>query len=282
MNNNQNKFIDYCKKFIKEQDAEKSFLLLNDICELIIKAKNTSEIEEIIHLIDRELLVKKAAEIDLNEEIKNAKEYLKYKSTETIPYAWSFQDYYNREVDFILKNIPKGKLPNRISIVGQGAMPSLAEAFRRKYPIVSFDFYDIDFRVYALSKLSLREKHSEHDQYDRFYCKSASEIECFDSELVIVSNAVIDYLNIDSLRKSPSIFIRSSTPAGSTVYPRLDPVKITNEGYNCQTETDPVYGIHEWYLFTKPQEGKIGKEKSDATSTIFEDKKPPMERRFSI
>lgn len=237
---------DLTRAFMAATDWERSFQLLDEICNKII-ASSTRPSDEAIS--DPEVL-KKVAFIDLKCEKEHAAEILKQGASRDSleQYPWLLYQYYKSEVDFIKQNLDMQQVKT-IACFGHGSIPTIALALLEEKPDLDIQMFDIDEEASDLAQKLVRQFHPDaHITFNK------GDIETFASDttydLAIVTNAPIPWF---AKRQEPlncrHLFIRSATPAGAIAYPRIRPQTLIENGYNiCDNRKDPEYGIHEWLL----------------------------------
>lgn len=234
-------------EFMKATDWEQSFLLLDQICDALIENKENAD--QMLEAPDA-AFIEKVGTIDSVCEKFHARTVI----ADTSPreslsqYPWLLYDYYKSEYEFFKASI--GDAPfNKIACFGHGAIPALAMVMLEDRPDLQIDMFDIDPDVSQLAK-DLLEKISPQAQVS-FY---QSDIQTHNSDTTydaaIVTNAPLPYfMQRDKTLNAEAVFIRSSTPQGNFIYPRIAPEDLTPQGYRVTAHhQDRMYGIHEWIV----------------------------------
>ena len=253
-------FLKAADQFFHAETQAQAFHKLDRLCEMIISDPGAA-----IGLkpeLNVPALQARTSEIDAIEEKQAAQRLLTTLSASSDPvseYDWSLEDYYDREWQFIKNNL-KGPV-DRIQIVGQGAVPSLALAIRRADPDIKFDFYDIDPEALALASKILgaditAPDRARSDTGKDTFALSDIATERFEnkpSDLLVLTNAPVQALRKRQMDLTHNqIFIRSATAAGEILYPGLQTQETCLSDYqSVREEDDPLYGIHKLHMLER-------------------------------
>lgn len=239
-------------RFLNSGDHSIAFEALDQLCTLI--SQNPAAIVDVKKGLNIPALQARTAEIDGGEEASSARAILTqspFQNSEGSGYAWSLPEYYQSEWSFIRNNVPDPF--EKVAIIGQGAIPSLAMAIRKTAPSIEFDFFDIDPDAAQLSQAIMHKTFPDPGMHanDRYVMADVTDFAPDDDyDIVVITNAPVPALhNRNTPLAARCLFIRSATQAGETLYPRLDTDCPALQDYDViAREDDPVYNIHEMVI----------------------------------
>lgn len=231
--------------FMQSTEWERSFLLLDDICNALIERKNDPEFPFAID----PALIAKVGEIDSRCEKDSARSIIaETGGRENLSrYPWLLYDYYKAEFDFFKSYADKDL--KQIACFGHGAIPSLALVILEQYPDIEIDMFDIDENASQLAQALMKKLYP--DARLNFQLADAQNFNTDkEYDAIAVTNAAMPYyMERQTPLNSEYLFIRSATNRGNFVYPRADTEKLPGQGYDVKAHAeDRIYGIHEWIV----------------------------------
>lgn len=252
-----NTAIDLCKNFMVTQEWGHAFETLDKLCEFAIEYPGLAESINLGASHDQ--MLSQVARVDSLCEKFHARKFIQAPVTGSVTplsdYPWFLRDYYTDEYRFIKEHTGDTSIDHAVHI-GHGAIPSLALVLLEQEPDIQLSMVDHDAEASDLARKVTQKitplANMSFSTSDVRTCFAPSA-DITPPRLIIVTNAPLAMMA--ERRESfdcEYLFIRSATPAGKLLYPRMDTDMLQGIGFELlEQRKDKRYGIHEWIMAGK-------------------------------